>query len=110
MKSFPAWATTVDVAVHTQDIRRALDLEGTLDPKVVREALDFCTSHPKRKAMIPPDFIEGLRLEATDLDWSWGEGDLVRGTGEAILMGINSRDVAAELEGDGVAKLPKEHA
>ena len=110
MKSFPGGLTTVDVGVHTQDIRRALDLEGTLDPKVVQGALDFCTTHPKRKMMIPPEYISGLRLEATDMDWSWGEGDLVRGTGEAILMGINSRDVAADLEGDGVAKLPKEHA
>ena len=110
MKSFPAGLTTVDVAVHTQDIRRALNVEGTLSPEVVQEALSFCTSHPKRKMMLPPDYIAGLRLEATDLDWSWGEGDLVRGTGEALLMGINSRDVTSELEGDGVAKLPKEHA
>ena len=60
--------------------------------------------------MIPPDYISGLRLEATDLDWSWGDGALVRGTGEALLMGINSRDVAADLEGDGVAQLPEVHA
>ena len=110
MKSFPAGLTTVDVTVHTQDIRRALNVEGALSPEVVQEALSFCTSHPKRKMMLPPDYIAGLRLEATDLDWSWGEGDLVRGTGEALLMGINSRDVTSELEGDGVAKLPKEHA
>ena len=110
MKSFPAAITTVDVGVHTQDIRRALGLEGTLDPQVVLEALAFCTAHPKRKMMIPPDYISGLRLEATDLDWSWGDGALVRGTGEALLMGINSRDVAADLEGDGVAQLPEVHA
>lgn len=106
MKSFPAGLTTVDVAVHTQDVRRGLGLDGALDPDVVAEALDFSTSHPKSKLMVPPEQIAGLRLEATDLDWSWGEGDLVRGTGEAVLLGINRRDVASELEGEGVPKLP----
>lgn len=102
----PAGVTTVDVSVHTQDIRRAIDLEGALDPAVVRAALEFCTSHEKRKLILPPADIEGLRLEATDMDWSWGEGALVRGTGEAVLMGINRRNVADELEGDGVSRLP----
>lgn len=106
IKSFPGGLTTVDVAVHTQDIRRPLGLEGSLDPEVVRAALEFCTGHAKRKMMVPPDDIAGLRLEATDLDWSWGDGDLVSGPGEAILMGINRRNVSADLTGDGVSKLP----
>lgn len=106
MKSFPGGLTTVDVAVHTQDVRRPLGLEGSLDPEVAKAALEFCTSHAKRKMMVPPDQIAGLRLEATDIDWSWGDGDLVSGPAEAILMGINRRNVAADLTGEGVAKLP----
>ena len=103
----PAGVTTVDVAVHTQDIRRAINLDGALDSHVVRGALEFCTCHDKRKLILPPDHIANLRLEATDLDWSWGSGALVRGSGEAVLMGINRRNVEAELEGDGVSQLPK---
>lgn len=107
MKSFPAGLTTTDVAVHTQDIRRPLGLSGELDPGVLRDALDFCTSHEKGKMQVPTEDIAGLRLEATDIDWSWGSGDLVSGPAEAILMAINRRDTRSELTGDGVAKLPK---
>lgn len=107
MSSFPEGLTANDVAVHTQDVRRGLGLDGELDPAVLRLALDFCTTDKKRKIHVPPKDIEGLRLEATDMDWSWGSGDLVRGPAEAILMSINRRDARAELEGPGVAKLPR---
>lgn len=107
MKSFPAGLTTVDAAVHTQDVRRPLGLAGELDPSVVREALEFVTVHKKGKMQVPTEDIAGLRLEATDMDWSWGSGDLVSGPAEAILMAVNRRNVRAELTGEGVAKLPK---
>lgn len=105
--SFSAGISFLDVAVHTQDVRRGLGLEGSLDGGVLRESLDWVTTHKQRKIHVDPEAIEGLRLEATDLDWSWGEGALVSGPAEAILMGLNRRDVAAELTGDGVVKLPK---
>jgi len=50
----------------------------------------------------------GLRLEATDIDWSHGAaGDpVVRGPGEAILMAVLGRGQAtADLEGEGVPVL-----
>lgn len=106
MKSFPAGLTTTDIAIHTQDIRRSLGMDETPSDAIVTEALTFCVSHPKGKMMVPKADISGLRLEATDLDWSWGEGKLVRGTGEAILMGINRRDTRSVLTGDGVSSLP----
>ncbi len=40
------------------------------------------------------------------MDWSWGDGALVSGPAEALLMGINRRDVSAELSGEGVSQLP----
>lgn len=106
MSFFSSGVTTLDVAVHTQDIRRGLGIDGALDADVLRESLDWATAHKQRKIHVPPDQIEGLRLEATDMDWSWGSGDLVSGSAEAILMGINRRDVSADLTGDGVSKLP----
>jgi hypothetical protein len=49
---------------------------------------------------------EGLRLIATDVDWSSGQGPEVRGTGEAVLLAITGRPVALdELTGDGVDTL-----
>lgn len=107
IKSFPAGVSVVDVAVHTQDIRRPLGLDGALDPDVVHAALDFCTANKQGKIHVDPKDIAGLRFEATDMDWSWGSGAEVRGTGEALLMAMNRRDMSAELEGDGVSKLPR---
>lgn len=106
MKSFPPELTTTDMAVHAQDVRRALAMEEKPSEAVLLEALGFCTTHKKGKMQVPTDHIAGLRLEATDLDWSWGEGKVVSGPAEAILMGINRRDTRSELTGDGVASLP----
>lgn len=39
----------------------------------------------------PRKRAEGLRLVATNLDWSAGEGPQVRGSGEAIMMAITGR-------------------
>ena len=106
MKSFPPELTTTDMAVHAQDVRRALAVPATPSDEVLLEALTFCTTHKKEKMQVPTDHIAGLRLEATDLDWSWGEGKVVSGPAEAILMGINRRDTRSELTGDGVPDLP----
>jgi len=44
----------------------------------------------------------GLRLVATDLDWSGGRGRLVQGPAEALLMAIAGRHGATEqLSGPG---------
>ena len=102
-----ASSSTTDVAVHTLDIKRPLGISDPLDPAVLRDALEFCTTDKKRKMMVPPDDIAGLRLEATDIDWSWGTGDLVSGPAEAILLAINRRDSRSELTGDGVSNLPR---
>jgi len=44
----------------------------------------------------------GLRLHATDVDWTHGAGPEVTGPGESILMALAGRPVAAtELAGEG---------
>ena len=50
--------------------------------------------------------MEGLRWEATDVDWSFGSGPLVRGPAEAIVLVSTGRPAPLEeLTGDGVAAL-----
>ena len=50
--------------------------------------------------------IAGVKLVATDMDWTHGEGPEARGTGEALLMAICGRpSVVDELSGDGVETL-----
>jgi uncharacterized protein (TIGR03083 family) len=100
----PARQLLVDQMVHHQDVRRPLGLAREIPGDRLRAALEAAPAvagpvRAKKRAA-------GLRLEATDVDWSTGTGPVVRGTGEALLLALTGRQVAlAELEGDGVAVL-----
>jgi len=49
--------------------------------------------------------IQGRRLVATDLDWSYGSGAELRGTSEDIVLAICGRTVpAGKLEGDALER------
>jgi len=103
---FPPEMSLADVAIHTQDVRRSLDLGSELSATSVATALEFLTTHKMARNIIDPKAIEGLRFEATDMEWSHGDGPLVSGAGEALLMAMSSRPVGAdELSGDGVSAL-----
>ncbi len=99
---FPEEMTVTDIAIHTQDVRRPLGLAGALDAKVLRTALDFMTTNKKAKMMVTNKPLDGVRLVANDMDWSYGSGAEITGTGEAILMALGDRDVLDELSGDGL--------
>lgn len=90
-----------DALVHHQDIRRPLGRERTIPPSRLLSVLEHPDpfAHPGRRA-------RGLRLVATDVRWSKGNGPTVRGTGEAIALAVAGRGaVLDELDGDGVAVL-----
>ena len=105
---FPEEMTVADTAVHTQDIRRPLGLEGSLDENTIKTALDFITTHKMGTTLIqerPP--LEGVKMTATDMDWSHGEGAEISGPGESLLMPVARRDSALdELSGPGLDKWP----
>ena len=93
-----------DCVLHGQDIRRPLGMPCTVDPETLRAAADLLATNDfncgsaKRAA--------GLRLVATDVDWSHGEGPEVRGPLEALVMAIAGRAAACgDLEGQGLAAL-----
>jgi hypothetical protein len=66
-------------------------------------ALQFAPKAPPIKAA---QRIRGLRLTATDVDWTTGNGPPVEGTGEALLMALAGRPAALpELSGRGVQTL-----
>ncbi|WP_217809740.1 maleylpyruvate isomerase family mycothiol-dependent enzyme [Micromonospora sp. NBS 11-29] len=97
--------TLTDLQVHAQDIRRPLGLPADLDPQRLRVSLDFLTGG-RAIGFVDRRRVAGLRFEATDLGWSAGDGPVVRGTGEALLLALSRRRVAlADLTGDGVARL-----
>jgi uncharacterized protein (TIGR03083 family) len=93
-----------DGAIHQQDIRRPLGLPREIPAERLRAVLDFAMVAPPIRAFVR---TRGLRLVATDLDWSSGRGtEEVRGPGEAVLMAAAGRGHALdELEGPGVATL-----
>lgn len=93
----------VDHVIHEFDIRRPLGRPRELagDRKVA--ALDAMLL-AKGGGTKPKKRMEGLSFTATDVDWSTGSGPEVRGTAEALLLGLANRDVAlGELDGEGAA-------
>lgn len=95
-----------DLQVHGQDIRRPLGLTHDLRANRLRVSLDFLASRRARGFFVPKGLTAGLRFEATDLGWTCGEGRVVRGTAEAVMLALTGRPVVlAELDGNGVTAL-----
>ncbi|NNE74279.1 MAG: maleylpyruvate isomerase family mycothiol-dependent enzyme [Acidimicrobiales bacterium] len=103
MPMFPEAMTVSDVAIHTQDVRRPLGAAGSLDDEVLNTALEFVTTHKLGTTLVDRRPIEGIKLVATDRDWTFGEGAEITGTGEALLMGLANRPVLDDLSGEGLS-------
>jgi uncharacterized protein (TIGR03083 family) len=94
-----------DLQVHGQDMRRPLGLPHGLDLERLRISLEFLTGG-RALGFTPRRRLAGLRLEATDLSWSWGAGPALAGPAEALMMAATGRRVAlADLDGPGVRVL-----
>jgi uncharacterized protein (TIGR03083 family) len=92
-----------DGAIHHQDIRRTLGLPREIPAQRLAVVLDFAKTAPPIHA---PGRIRGLTLTATDLEWSTGDGPLIEGPAEALLMALaGRRGVVGELSGPGVPVL-----
>ena len=94
-----------DVLVHVQDVALPLGVECPPPPAAAREGVErvWRMGWPfwaKRK-------LRGLRLEATDVDWTVGDGPVVRGPAQALLLLLTGRTAAAlpALVGAGRAPL-----
>lgn len=93
----------VDGIVHHQDIRRALDRPRTIPADRLARVLPLIPGNPRLGA---GRRIRGLRLRATDVDWTHGHGAEVTGPGEALMMAMTGRPAAlADLDGPGKAAL-----
>jgi hypothetical protein len=56
--------------------------------------------------LVPKRRLHGLRLLATDQEWSWRSGPELAGPSEALAMAVTGRPVAlADLTGPGVQDL-----
>ncbi len=92
-----------DAVIHHQDIRRPLGLPRTVPADRLLVALDMALrapTLPSRKR------VRGVRLVATDIEWSTGDGPEIRGPAEALLMTTAGRRAAlADLDGPGLERL-----
>jgi uncharacterized protein (TIGR03083 family) len=90
--------------IHPEDIRRALGIKHDYPTAAVARVATFYTG--SNLIVGAKKRIAGVRLVATDADWSHGDGPEARGPVLSILLAMTGRKPALEdLEGDGVATL-----
>jgi uncharacterized protein (TIGR03083 family) len=96
----------VDHFVHHQDIRRPLGHARTIPVERLSAALEAL---PKLSARIGTRArMAGLRVTAEDVSWSHGQGALLRGPAEALIVALTGRSHAlADLSGDGAVVLAR---
>jgi uncharacterized protein (TIGR03083 family) len=100
----PTMAMLGEIVVHGADLRRSLDLPGGAATDAAIACLNMYT-----KASFPvggKKRIHGLRLVASDTEWTYGDGPLVSGPTTSLLLAMTGRSAGlAGLTGDGVATL-----
>jgi uncharacterized protein (TIGR03083 family) len=94
----------IECLIHQQDIRRPLLQPRTIAEDRLRISLNYARVSP---VIGGARRTRGVRLVATDTNWSAGRGPEIHGAGEALLLAMTGRitAVAAELTGDGLALL-----
>ncbi len=82
----------MDILVHGQDIALALGRERAMPPEAARDAAErvWTMRFPPRPWPLPR-----ARLVATDIDWTRGAGDEIRGPVGALLLLLTGRADAA---------------
>lgn len=101
----PGPAMLGEVIVHSEDIRRAVgDGPGTYPEEHLRVVADAYRN--AGMGLGAKKRIAGLRLQATDADWSTGDGPLVSGPLLSLVLAMTGRpDGRADLDGPGLAEL-----
>jgi uncharacterized protein (TIGR03083 family) len=100
----PAMTMLGEVVVHSDDIRRPLGMKNESTPDVLIACLEMY-----KNASFPVGTkkrIDGLRLVATDVEWSHGTGPEVTGPAMPMVMAMTGRVAGLdELDGEGLATL-----
>lgn len=103
---YPFESPLTDLVIHGEDFRRPIGLEHDHDPAALKTALDFIVSPRARKVFRSGRSLDGLRLHAQDLDWTFGEGAVIEGKAIDLILALAGRRIALpELTGEGVARL-----
>jgi uncharacterized protein (TIGR03083 family) len=104
---FDAHVQLGELIIHHQDVLRSLGLSRAIPPDHLVTVLDFGFRRIGSLALAGARRrTRGLQVVATEPDWSWGRGAVLRGPAEAVLMATAGRSTAAqELTGEGVSVL-----
>jgi uncharacterized protein (TIGR03083 family) len=100
----PSYVALGEVMVHGEDIRRPLGAKGGHAPEhlVTLAELYKKTGAPLRAKKR----IAGLKLRATDVDWSTGDGPEIAGPAMSLILAMVGRSKALDdCTGDGVEQL-----
>ena len=100
----PAYVALGEVMVHGEDIRRSLGARGDhpAEHLVTLAELYKKTGGPLRAKKR----VDGLKLQATDVDWATGEGPEVKGPCMSLILGMVGRVGALDdCDGPGVQTL-----
>ncbi len=102
----PVMAMLGEIVVHGEDIRRPLGLKHQPPEAAVAAVADSWKNSnlligSKRR-------ISGLRLQATDTEWTHGDGPEVSGPLLSLVLAMTGRKaVHPDLSGEGVAELAR---
>jgi uncharacterized protein (TIGR03083 family) len=93
-----------EIVVHGEDIRRPLAISCAVSPVALGACLDLYAT--MGFPLWSKKNVEGLTLQATDLDWTHGSGPMVSGPGMSLLLTMVGRRAGLDdLSGDGIAEL-----
>jgi uncharacterized protein (TIGR03083 family) len=102
---FGSEAPLADVLVHGEDIRIPLGLSSVADPQLWSSVLDLLMTKRARRGFAPRP-VSGIRLRATDIGWSHGDGPEVAGPAAALALAVMGRNARLDrLGGPGVGVL-----
>jgi uncharacterized protein (TIGR03083 family) len=100
----PLEAMVGEQVVHGEDVRRPLGLAHTYPPEALAGVADF---YRKSNLLLGGKRrVAGLRLQASDMDWSRGDGPEVTGPMLDLVLAIAGRRAGLDrLGGTGLATL-----
>lgn len=96
-----------DGCIHLNDAARPLGLPSGVPLADWQNLLPWLPSQAAhRLGHVPEGLLDGLFWQATDVDWTYGEGPCVAGPAEALALAMTGRAVALlDLTGPGVPVL-----
>lgn len=102
---FGSAAPLCQVLVHGQDIRIPLGLDDISATESWAAALDFLVLPKARRGFVSRS-LQGFWFVASDVDWTHGVGDEVRGPAVALALAMMGRTVRLDdLTGPGLSRL-----